>query len=1007
VAAIDATTGGATAWDPNVPEGVHSLAVNGSTVYLGGGFNTVGGQKRHGLAAVDATTGALTSWDPDVEGGLVDALVVNGSNLYVGGQFTSIGGQPRKLLAAVDLASGVPTSWDPNGGGVFQPTDNVFSMAVSGSTVYAGGQFTSAGGQPRNDLAALDISTGAATAWDPNADERVFAIVPNGPIVYVGGVFHHLGGVVRNTIAAINASNGLPTPWVPNDRQSGINVFALALSGPTLYVGGSFDNFNGQNRNNLVEVDAVTGAVSPWAPDLTANVRTLALNGNTIYAGGDFPNANGLPQSYFAGIANMSVTALEPAQGGNAGPTTLTIYGSHLLSGATVRLSHTGQPDIVAISAEVAIDHVSLTVTLDLTNAAPGVWNVLVVNPDGQTASRPDGFTIEAAEAPQLRVDIVGPTQIMPDQPAAFDLVIENPGNVDALAVPMWVAGIPADAAVALDFPVTPAPQAGSEFDWSQAPQTLNGPGGRYFPVLIPRVSPGTSTFRVELSVPITDPSFQLRAAIAPPWGDGTSLGPCLADGAVITSAACAKTQLAAINSYLLGTPGIEALSGIGAWAKIAWECEGATADVNAAVARGQQVLDFMVQPILQQGSTPGSCASALPPRWLDVSSVSVQNSLVALSRKGLAVLSTGGSIEIDGARGVGASGALPDGKAIPYSIRFRNASNATGSVQRVVIDDALPSTLDLSTVSLGAITFGGAQIDPPSGQSEYKAVAPLGGGLVATVFATLDPTTSHRVWTIQATTSGTDQPPTDPNQGFLPPGVSGSVLFTVKALPLAPGTPIVNSATVAFDGNSPQSTNQWTNGADNTPPASHVLALGAVQGQTNFTVNWVADGAPPDLKDFTIYVSMDNNAYTVWRQNITSTSDVFASQRGHAYSFYSVARDVVGNIEAAPSGPDASTFTTTAVGGTGPARLALAGSWPNPARGSLSVRFALPNRQPAELELLDIAGRRLERREVGPLGPGQHMLAMGSSPRLRPGLYFLRLIAGRVVLKSRVVLIQ
>ena len=36
------------------------------------------------------------------------------------------------------------------------------------NTVVAGGYFTQIGGQPRNDLAALDATSGLATAWDPN-----------------------------------------------------------------------------------------------------------------------------------------------------------------------------------------------------------------------------------------------------------------------------------------------------------------------------------------------------------------------------------------------------------------------------------------------------------------------------------------------------------------------------------------------------------------------------------------------------------------------------------------------------------------------------------------------------------------------------------------------------------------------------------------------------------------------------------------------------------------------
>jgi len=63
------------------------------------------------------------------------------------------------------------------------------TIAVSGSTVYVGGGFTSVGGQARNRLAALDASTGNATSWNPNADSWVNALAVSGSTVYVGGEF--------------------------------------------------------------------------------------------------------------------------------------------------------------------------------------------------------------------------------------------------------------------------------------------------------------------------------------------------------------------------------------------------------------------------------------------------------------------------------------------------------------------------------------------------------------------------------------------------------------------------------------------------------------------------------------------------------------------------------------------------------------------------------------------------------------------------------------------------
>jgi hypothetical protein len=59
---------------------------------------------------------------------------------------------------------------------------------------------------------------------------------------------------------------------------------------------------------------------------------------------------------------------------------------------------------------------------------------------------------------------------------------------------------------------------------------------------------------------------------------------------------------------------------------------------------------------------------------------------------------------------------------------------------------------------------------------------------------------------------------------------------------------------------------------------------------------------------------------------------------------------------------------------------------------GDVFVRFALPSTEPARLELLDVAGRRLAMREVGSLGAGQHAVNLSEGSRLSSGLYLVRL---------------
>jgi trimeric autotransporter adhesin len=102
-------------------------------------------------------------------------LAVSGSTVYAGGYFHSIGGQPRNYIAALNAADGTATSWNPGA------SDIVQTLAVSGSIIYAGGDFTSIGGQPRNFIAALNAADGSPTAFNPNANSLVQAIAVSGP----------------------------------------------------------------------------------------------------------------------------------------------------------------------------------------------------------------------------------------------------------------------------------------------------------------------------------------------------------------------------------------------------------------------------------------------------------------------------------------------------------------------------------------------------------------------------------------------------------------------------------------------------------------------------------------------------------------------------------------------------------------------------------------------------------------------------------------------------------
>src|SRR5206468_3007591 len=103
-------------------------------------------------------------------------------------------------IAAIDPGSGAATAWNPTG------NNFVSALAVSGGTVYAGGAFTSIGGQARSRIAAMDARTAAAPAWNPNASHCVNAPAVGGGAVYAGGAFSNLGNLPQSNVAAIGIS---------------------------------------------------------------------------------------------------------------------------------------------------------------------------------------------------------------------------------------------------------------------------------------------------------------------------------------------------------------------------------------------------------------------------------------------------------------------------------------------------------------------------------------------------------------------------------------------------------------------------------------------------------------------------------------------------------------------------------------------------------------------------------------------------------------------------------
>ena len=270
LAAVDRTTGILTPWNPKLGNAnlVNALASSDAVVYVGGVFELVNavvipgtglrGEGRRNLAAVDATTGVATPWNPNVFNGEVMALAVAGSLVYTGGSFDQVGlvGQDtiRLNLAAFDAGSGVATPWNPSVRGI--NGDVVQALLMADNLIYVGGRFSEVGGQTRDNLAALDSVAGLANGFNMPTNDTVFTLFDDGRRLYVGGLFTTIAGQPRDRLAAIDKTTGLLTSWNPN--ADGL-VRSIVVSGGKVFVGGEFTTIGGQPRRMFAVIDPETG----------------------------------------------------------------------------------------------------------------------------------------------------------------------------------------------------------------------------------------------------------------------------------------------------------------------------------------------------------------------------------------------------------------------------------------------------------------------------------------------------------------------------------------------------------------------------------------------------------------------------------------------------------------------------------------------------------------------------------------------------------------------------
>jgi hypothetical protein len=179
---------------------------SGPALYAGGRFTTAGGGAASNIAKWNGSSWSALSSGMD---NAVTALAVyndgSGPALYAGGPFTTAGG-----IAASNVAKWNGSSWSPLGSGIGGPQSNVAALTVfddgSGSALFAGGAFATAGGNTANNVAKWNGSSWSAVGIGMSGNQPVVDALAEfddgqGPALFAGGNFMMAGGVESDCMA--------------------------------------------------------------------------------------------------------------------------------------------------------------------------------------------------------------------------------------------------------------------------------------------------------------------------------------------------------------------------------------------------------------------------------------------------------------------------------------------------------------------------------------------------------------------------------------------------------------------------------------------------------------------------------------------------------------------------------------------------------------------------------------------------------------------------------------
>jgi lysophospholipase L1-like esterase len=186
-------------------------------------------------------------------------------------------------------------------------------------------------------------------------------------------------------------------------RQNGTDFDLVGESGSYSLTGSTTQ---GQAKNTLVLTTPITAQAGDYIGiGMSSNFMNIGMKLGSYTSkykvGSDVTSGSVAESGFTSTAAALSIkyydddylTSIAPSTSYNDQSQSITIVGRGFQVGATVKLTKTGQTDVVATNVVVG-SATSITADINLSGKATGLWTVVVTNPDTSVSSFPSGFSV-------------------------------------------------------------------------------------------------------------------------------------------------------------------------------------------------------------------------------------------------------------------------------------------------------------------------------------------------------------------------------------------------------------------------------------------------------------------------------------------------------------------------------------------------------------------------------------------------------------------------------------